>query len=121
MNSMLEGYRALDLTDWRGWLCGRVLADMGTEVTKVEPPDGDPDRMRGPFYHGEAHREKSLWWWAYNQGKKSITLDIETPAGAELLRSLVKQTDFFIENFPPGHLDGLGLGHTTLQPLNPSL
>jgi crotonobetainyl-CoA:carnitine CoA-transferase CaiB-like acyl-CoA transferase len=121
MNGMLSGYRALDLTDWRGWLCGRVLADMGVEVTKVEPPGGDPDRMRGPFYHDEAHPEKSLWWWAYNQGKKSITLDLEATPGKELFQSLVTKTDFLIESFPPGHMEGLGLGYGDIQTSNPAL
>ena len=62
---MLSPYRALDLTNDKGFLCGKVLADLGADVIKVEPPGGDPSRNIGPFYHGIPDPEKSLYWFAY--------------------------------------------------------
>lgn len=81
---MLEGLRALDLTDETGFLCGKLLADLGVDVIKVEKPGGDPSRKVGPFWHDEQNPEKSLYWFAYNADKRGITLDIETKEGHEL-------------------------------------
>ena len=78
---MLEGYRALDLTDEKGFLCGKILAELGVDVIKVEKPGGDPSRETGPFWHNEKEPEKSLYWFAYNSSKRGITLDLETEEG----------------------------------------
>ena len=109
--SMLSPYRALDLTDEKGFLCGKLLADMGADVIKIEPPEGDPSRDIGPFYHDITDREKSLSWFAYNSNKRGITLNIETSDGQEIFKRLVKTADFVIESFPPGYLDELGVGY----------
>ncbi|MCX5998787.1 MAG: CoA transferase, partial [Chloroflexi bacterium] len=119
--SLLSPYRALDLTDEKGFLCGRILGDFGVDVIKVEPPGGDPSRRIGPFYHDIPDPEKSLTWFAYNANKRGITLNIETADGRELFKGLVKGSDFVIESFPPGHLDTLGLGYETLMSINPRL
>ncbi len=66
----LSGYRALDLTDEKGFLCGKILADLGVDVIKVERPGGDHSRNLGPFYHDEPGPEKSLLWWAFNTSKR---------------------------------------------------
>ena len=63
---LLNGYRALDLTDEKGLLCAKILADLGVDVIKIERPGGDDCRRLGPFFHGETHPEKSLLWIAYN-------------------------------------------------------
>jgi len=118
---LLEGYRGLDLTDEKGLLCGRILADLGAEVIKVEPPQGDPARRLGPFYRDIPQPEHSLYWFAYNVNKKGITLDIETRDGQELFRRLVKKADFVLESFSPGYLEGLGLGYSKLSEVNPRL
>jgi len=118
---MLSPYRALDLTDDKGFLCGKTLADLGADVIKVEPPAGDPSRNIGPFYHDIPHPEKSLYWLAYNGGKRGITLDIETADGRELFTKLVKTADFVIESFAPGYLESLGLGYPALTELNPRM
>jgi crotonobetainyl-CoA:carnitine CoA-transferase CaiB-like acyl-CoA transferase len=75
--SMLTPYRVLDLTTERGLLCGQLLGDMGADVVKVEPPGGSPARTLGPFYNDTPHRDRSLYWWAYNRNKRGITLDID--------------------------------------------
>lgn len=119
--SLLGGYRGLDLTDGKGLLCGRILASLGAEVIKVERPGGDPARNIGPFYQDIAHPERSLFWFAYNLDKKGITLDIETKDGQELFRRLAGKVDFILESFSPGYLEGLGLGYSRLCEVNPQL
>jgi len=115
---MLSGCRALDLTDEKGFLCGKMLADLGVDVIKVERPGGDPSRRVGPFWHDVADPEKSLYWFAYNSNKRGITLDIETTKGREILISLVREADFLIESFDPEYMDGLGLGYSALREIN---
>lgn len=111
---MLNHCRALDLTDEKGFLCGRILAELGVDVIKVEKPGGDPSRRIGPFYHDIPQTEKSLYWFAYNAGKRGITLDIETRDGREIFARLVKTADFIIESFQPGFLSTLGLDYDQL-------
>ena len=115
---LLSPYRALDLTDDRGCLCGKVLADLGAEVIKVEGPPGDPTRKLPPFYGDKPHPEKSLFFWAYNQGKKGITLNLEHPRGRELFLQLVASADWVLESFPPGTMERLGLGYESLKGVN---
>jgi crotonobetainyl-CoA:carnitine CoA-transferase CaiB-like acyl-CoA transferase len=118
--TLLSG-RVLDLTGEEGFLCGRILADLGAEVIKVEKPGGDDARNIQPFYHGIPHPEKSLYWFAHNLNKKGITLDIATADGREIFKRLVSGADFVIESFPVGYMDGLGLGYPTLKSINPSI
>lgn len=119
--SLLESYRALDLTDEKGFLCGKILGDMGADVIKIEPPGGDPSRNREPFYHNTPDPNKSLYWFAYNANKRGITLDIETKDGQQIFKSLAKHADFVIESFSPGYLESLGLGYEDLSQVNPRL
>lgn len=119
--SVLESFRVLDLTDERGFLCGRILADLGADVIKVEKPGGEKARNIGPFYQNIPHPERSLYWFAYNLNKRGITLDIETKDGQEIFRRLAKTSDFVIESFPVGYMDKLGLGYSALSKLNPRL
>ena len=107
---MLSSYRILDLTNEKGFLCGKALGDFGADVIKVEKPGGEPDRSKGPFYHDQADPEKSLYWFAFNANKRSITLDIETADGREIFKKLVKTADVVIESFSPGYMDKIGLG-----------
>src|SRR4030042_195098 len=117
-NTLLAPYRALDLTDEKGFLCGKILADMGADVIKIERPGGDPARRIGPFYHDDPHPEKSLYWGAYNTNKRGITLNIETTEGQQIFRQLVKTADFVIESFTPGYMGRLGLGYPDLDKIN---
>ncbi|MDP2859604.1 MAG: CoA transferase [Bacillota bacterium] len=118
---LLSPFRALDLADEKGVLCGKMLADLGCDVIKVESPGGDPSRDIGPFYHDLQDRENSLFWWAFNAGKRSITLAMDTSEGKELFRRLVKTTDFVIETFDPCFMDESGLGYEQLEKINPGL
>jgi len=117
--TMLGPYRVLDLTDEKGHYCGQLLGSFGADVIKVERPGGDPARNIGPFVHDTPDPEKSLFWFAYNTNKRGITLDIETAKGKELCKSLVKTADIVAESFPPGYMDGLGLGYSDLEKINP--
>lgn len=117
----LRSYRVLDLTDRNGWLCGRILGDLGCDVVKVEPPGGDDGRFVGPFAGDEPDPERGLPWLAYNANKRGITLAVASAPGRELLRRLAARADFLIETFPPGHLDACGAGYRDLRALNPRL
>lgn len=118
---MLTPYRVLDLTNERGQLAGQVLADMGAEVILVEPPGGSSSRRLGPFVDAVPNLERSLFFWATNRNKRSITLNLETEDGRRLFRSLASDADFVLESFEPGYLDALGLGYEALHEVNPGL
>ncbi len=118
---MFDDLRVLDLTGEIGVYCGKLLADLGAEVIKVEPPGGDPMRCFGPFAGDEPHPERSLHWWFFNTNKKSITLNIEAAAGRRIFMELAKTADIVLETFPPGHLDELGIGYARLCRDHPSL
>ena len=118
---LLAPYRVLDLTDERGLLCGKTLADLGADVIQIEPPGGSNARNLGPFYHNQVHPEKSLFWWGYTANKRSITLNITTADGRDLLKRLVREAHFLIESFDPGHMAELGLGYEALEAINPGL
>ncbi len=121
VTGLLDGFRALDLTDEKGFLCGRLLGDLGVDVIKIEPRGGDPARRVGPFFHDTSDPEKSLLWFAYNANKRGITLNIEMVEGQELFKRLVKTADFVIESSPPGYMDRLGLGFFALREINPRI
>jgi crotonobetainyl-CoA:carnitine CoA-transferase CaiB-like acyl-CoA transferase len=112
----------LDLTIERGWMCGRMLADLGADVVKIEPPGGDPGRRKGLFAD-PAHPkpEDSLSWWFENRGKTSVVLDLEAAADRARLLELVDGADVLVESFATGWLDGHGLGVDALLARNPHL
>jgi len=115
----LSPYRVLDLTCEKGYFCGKILADLGADVIKIEPPEGDPGRNIGPFYHGQQDREKSLLFFAYNTNKRSLTLNLQTHQGQEIFKKLAKTADFVIESFHPGYMDKIGLGYSVLKDVHP--
>lgn len=118
---MLNSYRVLDLTDEKGFLCGKILGDLGADVIKIEKPAGDAARQRGPFYHDIADPEKSLPWFALNANKRGITLNLENPEGRKIFKKLSDGADFVIESFSPGCMDKLDLGYKVLSARNPRL
>jgi benzylsuccinate CoA-transferase BbsE subunit len=118
--SALPPYRILDLTEGGCTLGGRLLADLGADVIKIEPLGGSPTRT-GPYYKDIVDPEKSLFWWAYNTGKRDVTLDITRAEGQGLFKSLVLTADAVLESFEPGYLDCLGLGYTDLVRVKPDI
>ena len=115
----LDGIRVLDLTRVvAGPYCAMFLGDLGAEVVKVEQPGaGDDTRGWGPPFTGG----ESAYYLCINRNKKSITLDLKSTEGVELLRQLAKAADVVIENFRPGTMERLGLGEKELRKLNPRL
>jgi len=117
----LSDIRVLDLAGEPGWYCGKLLAELGADVIKIEPPGGDPGRRIGPFYHDEVDPQKSLYFFAHNTSKRSITLDIAAADGQALFRRLAATADVVIEAFPLGFLDSLGLGYQALTHVKPDI
>jgi crotonobetainyl-CoA:carnitine CoA-transferase CaiB-like acyl-CoA transferase len=114
----LTGVRVLEMGAFiAGPFAGQLLADYGAEVIKIEPPRaGDTMRAWGVTRDGA-----SLWWPTIARDKKSITLDLRTEAGQDVVRRLVPHVDIVIENFRPGTLDGWGLTYEALAAINPKL
>jgi len=118
---LLPPYRILDLTGPEGVFCGKLLADYGAEVIKVEPPSGDSTRQRPPFIGDDPSSEQSSYFLFYNTNKKSVTVDLEKPEGRDLFKKLIVSADVLIESFPVGYLKSLGLDFDSIQPGNPGL
>jgi len=118
---MLSEYRVLDLTDERGHLAAFMLAQMGAEVIAIEPPSGSHARQLAPFSDGIDDGEHSLHHWAYNRGKKSVVLDLDTPDGMSELRRLIAGADIMFDSFDPGVMDSMGLTPSDIAELNPNI
>ena len=118
----LEGVKVLDLTHHiSGPYCTKLLADFGADVLKIERPGGDPARRMAPFYQDEIDPEKSLVFAYLNTNKKSVTLNLKSEKGIQILRSLIQESDVLVENFSPRVMVSLGLDYASLQKINPSL
>jgi len=112
----------LDLTSTiRGMHCTKMFGDYGAEVILVEPPGGSLARQVGPFAHGKEDPEASLHFAHHNRNKKSITLNLATQRGQELLRELARSADLLVEDRPVGALAALELGYEQLHAINPRL
>src|SRR5262245_29803221 len=101
MPGPLAHLRVLDLTDLRGALAGRLLADLGADVLKVEPPHGDPGRLMPPFAGDIAAADRSLPFLFRNANKRGVVLDLHDPAGAQRFDALCAEADVLVENFGP--------------------
>jgi crotonobetainyl-CoA:carnitine CoA-transferase CaiB-like acyl-CoA transferase len=114
----LEGIRVIDLTRvLAGPFATQSLGDLGAEILKIEPPGGgDETRRFPPFIAGESH-----YFLGINRNKKSLVIDLQQAAGADILRRLVARADILVENYRPGVMDRLGLGYEVLAALNPRL
>ncbi len=128
----LEGIRVLDLSTSLGEATGRILADLGAEVIKIEPPGGCAARFAPPFKSPPSaarHRpeapdgdpEQSLFWKAWGRGKRSVVLDLDDEADHKRLLALVETADILIESSTPGEMDARGLGADAMRKLNPML
>src|SRR5262245_58736201 len=118
MSNALGHLRILDLTSGSQQLCARVFADFGTEVIKIEPPEGDPGRQQGPCFGDERGAERSLMFTYLNRGKQSVTLDLRSEADRQRLRALAMRADVLVEDRQPGELARLGLGYEDLRRLH---
>ncbi|REK65278.1 MAG: carnitine dehydratase [Brevibacillus sp.] len=114
----LQGVRVLELgTLVAAPFAGKIFAEFGAEVIKVEPPEkGDPLRNWRTMHH-----DTSVWWYVQARNKKSITVDMRNEEGQEIIRSLAREVDIVIENFRPGTLEKWGLGYEVLSGINPGL
>lgn len=117
----LNGVRVLDLSDYQAILCGKLLADLGAEVIKVEPPKGSLCRSIPPFVEDIPNLEGSIYFLSDNINKLGITLDITKQQGQELFLRLVGQTDIIVESFRPGMLEEWNLGYERLVEVRPDL
>jgi crotonobetainyl-CoA:carnitine CoA-transferase CaiB-like acyl-CoA transferase len=117
----LTGIRVIELADEQAEYCGLTLAGLGADVIKVEPPGGSPTRRIGPFYQDVVDRERSLFFWQYNRGKRSVVLDLDQRGDQERLRSLIASADVLLESMPKGELDRYGTGASTLMQQHPTL
>jgi len=114
---LLSGLRILEIGHFvAAPFCTRLLADLGAEVIKIEPPGGDPVRQWGKQINGQ-----SLWWSLHGRNKRSMTLNLKHPKAAAIVLRLVASCDALVENFRPGQLDKLGLGEQALKAARPDL
>jgi CoA:oxalate CoA-transferase len=113
----LAGLRVLDFSIMlAGPYCARLFADMGADVLKIEPPEGDDMRLRAPLREGS-----SVYFGQLNAGKRSLALDLKNAEAIALIRRLVATADVLVENFRPGVMERLGLGPEAMRELNPRL
>ncbi|MYF21730.1 MAG: CoA transferase [Chloroflexi bacterium] len=118
-DTLLQGVRVLDLATPRAEMTGRVLADMGADVIKVEPPAGADARRLPPFSDSEPGR--SLYWAQMGLGKRSVVIDLDSAPGRDEFRSLLATADVLIESFDPGTMASLGLGYDDVKNELPDL
>lgn len=118
MTKPLEGIRVLELGVLiAGPFAARLMAEFGAEVIKVETPkQGDPIRNWRMVHDGT-----SLWWYVQSRNKKSITLDLKSAEGQDIIKRLIKEVDIVVENFRPGTLEKWGIGYEELRKINPKL
>ena len=131
MSQLLAGIRVLELaTGISGPYLGKLFADHGADVIKVEPPGGDPARRHGPWGpsgtpSGAGSLERSPLFLHLNTNKRSVIADLDVPSPStddiDFVRTLVADSDIVIESFAPGHLDAIGLGYETMCLLSPGI
>lgn len=121
--TILDGLSVLELGSMvAAPYCAKLLADLGADVLKLEPPgQGDPARRAGPFPEDRPHPERSALYLYLNTSKRSLTLDLRTGSGREIFRRLVAEADVLVEDRAPGELASLGLDYDGLAELNPRL
>ncbi len=115
----LGDIRVLDLAGEAGQYCTKLLADLGADVIKIEPPGGDPVRALPPYYQGNTRA--SLYWLNLNTSKRSVTLNLDDAGGRDLFKRLAATADIIVESFQPGYLAGNGLGYDDLAAIKSDL
>ena len=113
----LTGLRVLEIGHFvAAPFCTRLLADLGADVIKIEPPTGDPVRQWGKQVNGVAP-----WWSLHARNKRCITLNLKSKKAVDIVLRLVAECDALVENFRPGQLAKMGLGHEVLRKARPDL
>lgn len=116
MDALLEGVVVLDFSEYiAGPYCGFLLADMGARVIKIEPPDGAEERRLGSLKRYRGNTRMSL---AFNRGKESLSIDLRTEEGRQVVYKLVETADVVVQNFVPGAAEKLGIDYETLSKIN---
>src|ERR1700724_521477 len=118
---MLAGLRVIEIADERAEYTGLLLAGLGAEVIKVEPPDGNATRRIGPFYHDCPDPESSLFFWHYNRTKRSIALDLSAAPGRAVFRELAANADVVLDSTPRAFLPNNSVGLDALRAAAPGL
>src|SRR3546814_405128 len=117
MKQVLDGLRVLEIGHFvAAPFCTRLLADLGADVIKIEPPRGDPVRQWGVQSGGS-----SLWWSMHGRNTRSVAIDLKAVGAREIILELVAHCDVVVENFRPGQLDRMGLGPDVLRSVRPDL
>jgi crotonobetainyl-CoA:carnitine CoA-transferase CaiB-like acyl-CoA transferase len=117
----LFGLKVVELASEHAAWAGKLLADLGAEVTLVEPPGGHATRAIGPFVDDKSGPERSLWWWHHHTSKNGIVLNLDTDAGVELLHQLVQRCDIVLEGEQPGNLAARGIDRDRIMAASPAL
>jgi crotonobetainyl-CoA:carnitine CoA-transferase CaiB-like acyl-CoA transferase len=117
----LGGLRVLEIGNELGEYCGKVMAGLGADVVRVEPPGGEGTRSYGPFYHDEPHPDRSLYFWHYNLSKRSVVLDPDAADGQRELARLLEAADIVIDSRPRGYLAARGIDYESVKVTNPGL
>src|SRR5262245_17776203 len=121
MPGPLAHLTVLDLTDLRGALAGRLLADLGADVIKVEPPGGDPGRLHGPFAGNAAGPDRSLPFLYRNANKRGVAIDLHDPDGADRFEALCARADVLLENYGLNRRQVLDLAPEAVRERHPHL
>src|SRR5690349_21830173 len=112
---MLAGPRVIEIADERAEYCGLLLAGLGAEVIKIEPPEGNATRRIGPFFEDQRGLERSLFFWNYNRNKKSVVLDLREAADRKRLLTLLGGADILLDASCDALNEVLGLDHAALN------
>lgn len=119
--SALAGIRVIELANERISFAGKLMADMGADVILVEPPEGEASRGYPPFLDEQPGPDRSLYFWHYNTSKRSVVLDLDSPADQAKFKSLIASADVLIESEPTQRLAQLGLDYDDLAAVRPDL
>lgn len=120
-STFLRGLRVVEIGSELGEYCAKLLAGLGADVVRVEPPGGEESRGYGPFARDAPHPERSLHFWHYNQGKRSAVLDLDTVDGQRRFGELIEAADILVDSRPRGYLESRNLGADALAARNKRL
>jgi len=120
-DGFLTGIRVIELADELGEYCGKLLAGLGAEVIKVEPRGGERTRTYGPFADDEPGPDRSLYFWHYNYGKRSVVIDLDDAPGLAQFRRLLANADVLLDARPADRLPAMGLDAATVRAAWPDL